>query len=82
MSNLMSEFVSQECTDSVSRMLISEIEKLSNDNEAQFREFAFNRFNVYLDFNKNEVRLEDDLDPEESGVLSLSLNSFLEAIKK
>ncbi|MCG7498845.1 hypothetical protein MHO82_18405 [Vibrio sp. Of7-15] len=82
LSNLLNEFVLEECTESISYMLVAEIEKLSNNHEAQFKEFVFNRFTVYFDFNKNEVVLEDDLDPEESGVFNLSLNSFLEAIKK
>ena len=82
MSDLLEEFIAEECTESVPAMLLSDIEEQSKNGVAQFKEYTFNRFNVYLNFIENEVRIEDDLDPEESGVLIVSLDSFVEAINK
>ena len=81
MSNLLDQFVSEECTDSLSNMLSNEIGALQN-NGPQFKEYTFNRFNLYVDLMKGEARLEDDLDPDESGVLTVPLDRLLEAIKR
>lgn len=81
-TSLLNDFMEQECDDVVRSMLISDIEKIALENVTQFKEYNFNRFNVYLNVVEKQVRIEDELDVEETGVFTIGLADFLKLLKE
>ncbi len=79
MENLLEQFIHEECTVPISNMLNEDIRCLQNS-DITFKEYTFNRFNLYLDFSNKKARIEDDLDPSESGVLEIGLEVLLKSI--
>lgn len=69
-------FLAEDCDESVRQMLLAEISTHTKANSGVVRDFAFNRFNVSLDFHCRETKIEDDLDTSEQGRISLSLAEF------
>ena len=73
---LLKEFLAEECDAAVREKLIAEITQHGAARANVVREFAFNRFNIRIDFEGEEVRIEDDLDTREQGSCSISLAEF------
>jgi hypothetical protein len=71
-TSLLEEFLAQECTPHVRRLLADAIA----DTLTSHHRFEFNRFEVTIDRNSNEVVLEDVLDTSPAGVNRLSLARF------
>lgn len=78
---LLEEFIDEECNESIYRMLISEIEQLEKENVVKLKEYTFNRFNLYLDFENGSVRIEDELNVEEAREFVLPMGKLLARLK-
>lgn len=76
MSNLLEQFITQECTAHVRRLLedaIADVATLRHHLE-------FNRFEVTIEHDANIVTLEDVIDPTEAGVARVPLAEFTSAL--
>lgn len=76
MSNLLEQFITQECTAYVRRL----IEGAITDSGTPRPHFEFNRFEVTIKREANIVVLEDVLDAAETGVQHVSLAEFTAAL--
>lgn len=79
---LLEEFLSEECTPYVQGLLEEALEEARAGRGPKRRRFEFNRFEVTLDVDGEEVVLEDVLDPGQSGEGSLPLHEFFEALNR
>jgi hypothetical protein len=70
------EFMEAECNDYVRHLLIEEIKKGLSSNEQSVSKHSFNRFNVNLDFQKNEAVIEDVI-MYDNDIFSISIDNFL-----
>jgi len=78
-SQLMREFLAQECTPAVRELLRA---ALSHPRPGKAAEsFQFNRFDVTIDFENGTVLLEDDLNASHDGSAVLPLGEFLNSIQ-
>lgn len=78
MNNLLEQFITQECTAYVRRML----ENAIADSATPRPHFAFNHFEITIDRIANIVVIEDALDATEEGVRNVPLEEFAAAIKR
>ena len=78
--HLLNEFLAQDCDAAVRQKLLAEITTHGATRVDVVREFTLNRFNVRLDFQGGEVKVEDELDTSEQGSCSLSLAEFTTAL--
>lgn len=78
MSDLLEQFISQECTAYVRRLL----EDAIADPATPCTRFEFNRFEITIDREGNIVVLEDVLDATEAGVRSVPLAEFTAALRQ
>jgi hypothetical protein len=76
--NLLEEFLAEECTAYVRRLLEDAIADLS----AHRPRFEFNRFEVTIERDTAMAVLEDVLDATEAGVQRLPLAEFREALTR
>ena len=76
MSGLLDQFLAQECTASVRRLL----EDAIADSATSRPHFEFNRFEVTIERAKNIAVLEDVLDATEAGVRLVPLAEFTAAL--
>jgi hypothetical protein len=77
---LLNEFLAQDCDAAVRQNLLAEITNYGTARVDVVRKFTLNRFNVRLDFQSGEVKVEDELDTREQGSCSLSLTDFTAAL--
>lgn len=77
-TSLLEEFLAQECTPHVRRLLVDAIA----DTLTAYHRFEFNRFEVTIDRNSNEVVIEDVLDTSPEGVNRLSIVRFTAALSQ
>lgn len=82
MHGLLKEFLEQDCDAAVHQKLIAEITRHGAVRTEVVREFTFNRFNICLDFQNGNVRVEDELDTSEAGSCSVSLADFASALNE
>jgi hypothetical protein len=68
-SNLLQEFLHEDCDSSIKAKLIAALDELSTGGDGA-RAFSFNRFNVRLDAKTREVLVEDMLNPDKAGECS------------
>lgn len=78
----MEEFLSEECTPYVRGLLEAALEAARAGRGPKRKRFEFNRFEVTLDVDGEEVVLEDVLDPAQSGESRLPLPEFCEALNR
>lgn len=76
MSDLLEEFITQECTTYVRRL----IEGAIADSGTLRPHFEFNRFEVTIEREANIIVLEDVLDAAETGVQHVPLAEFTAAL--
>jgi hypothetical protein len=76
MSNLLEQFISQECTAYVRHLL----EDAISDPATPRPHFEFNRFEITIEREANIVVLEDVLDATEEGVMHVPLAEFMVAL--
>jgi hypothetical protein len=79
---LMREFIEEECGTAIRHQLLAEIGKHGATKAEVLREFNYNRFNVYLDFERQEARIQDELDVSNEGTCSMSLAEFAAALNR
>lgn len=78
MSDLLEQFIAQECTPYVRRLL----EDAIADSRVVRPHFEFNRFEVTIEREGNIVVLEDVLDATDVGVRRVPLGEFMAALKQ
>ncbi len=78
MSDLLDQFITQECTAHVRRLLEDAIADLN----APRAQFEFNRFEITIEREKNIVVLEDALDATDAGVRHVPLAEFTAALRQ
>ena len=78
MSDLLKQFVTEECNAHVRRLLEDAIADLA----AARPHFEFNRFEITIERKRNIVVLEDVLDATEAGVRHVPLAEFTAALKQ
>lgn len=78
MNGLLEQFITQECTAYVRRLLEGAIP----DSAAPRPHFEFNRFEITIERDANIVVLEDVLDATEAGVRHVPLAEFMAALKR
>jgi hypothetical protein len=78
MSDLLEQFITQECTAYVRRLL----EDAIDDSATPRPHFEFNRFEITIDREANIVVLEDVLDATEAGVRHVPLAEFTDALRR
>lgn len=76
---LMERFVAQELNGSVCSILSDAFNEGVCSKNVLFREFEFNCFDVYLDFEKGVVTLQDVLSVGESSFLDMPIREFISA---
>ncbi|MGC7839024.1 hypothetical protein HU734_017590 [Pseudomonas wayambapalatensis] len=76
---LMERFVAQELNGSVCSILNDAFNERVCSKNVLFREFEFNCFDVYLDFEKGVVTLQDVLSVGESSFLDMPIREFISA---
>lgn len=81
-SHLLQEFLSQDCDAAIKQKLLDEIAEHGAARVDVVREYTFNRFNVHLDFQKQEAVIDDELDVSADGSCRLSLDEFAAALGK
>ena len=77
MSDLLEQFLAQECTAYVRRLL----EDAIADSATPRPHFEFNRFEITIERQANIVVLEDVLDATETGVRRVPLAEFTDALR-
>lgn len=80
MHSLLRQFLAQDCDSQVRQKLLAEINSHGAVRTDVVREFNFNRFNVYLDFQNGSVRVEDELDTTEAGSCYMPIADFARAL--
>lgn len=78
MKDLLEQFISQECTAHVCRLL----EEAIADSATQRPHFEFNRFEITIDREANAVVIEDVLDATDAGVRHVPLAEFTAALRR
>ena len=78
--NLLDMFLAEECDSYTRNKLLDTIREGKTSGIAVTREYTFNRFNVILDFEKTEVKLEDDLTVGPGGDWKLDMEEFEKAL--
>ncbi len=78
MSDLLRQFITQECTAYVRRLL----EDAIADSAAPRPHFEFNRFEITIEREGNIVVLEDVLDSTDAGVRYVPLAEFSAALRR
>lgn len=78
--NLLNQFLNEDATAYVRQQLLDAIDSGLKQN--QVKEFTFNRFNVRIDFGRQTVMLEDDLDASDEGKMEISLPVFVKALRE
>ena len=78
MSDLLEQFITQECTAYVRRIL----EDAIADSATPRPRFEFNRFEITIEREANIVVLEDVLDATEAGVRHVPLAEFTAALRR
>jgi len=78
--NLLREFIEDEYDSDVRDTLLSVIQESKSRPALMKRDFAFNRFNVILDFEFQRVIIEDDLMMEEPSECELGMEAFVQML--
>lgn len=78
MGDLLEQFITQECTAYVRRM----IEDAIADSSTPRPHFEFNRFEITIERQANIVVLEDALDATEAGVQRVPLAEFTDTLRR
>lgn len=80
MSNsLLAEFLEYEMDSTVRQRLKDAM--ADPEPRKALREFAFNRFNVTLDFERKMAVVDDELDPSPEGSVELALEQFAQLLE-
>jgi len=79
-SRLLEEFLLEECTPYVRRLLQIALEEARAGSGPLRKRFEFNRFEVMLDVAGEVIVLEDVLDPAESGEDRVPLVEFFASL--
>jgi len=82
MLSLLKQFLEEDCDAGIRQMLLTEINRHATVRTAVVREFNFNRFDVYLDFQSESVRVDDDLDTSEAGSCTIPMTDFASALNE
>ena len=80
--NLLHEFLEDEYDSDIRHLLLATIQESKSSPELLKRDFAFNRFNVVLNFEFRRVLIEDDLTVGEQGECEIEMEEFEEILKK
>lgn len=81
-TELLNIFLSEDGDAHARHKLLNAIREQKATGAPMVRKFTFNRFNVTLDFEANNVSLQDDLTVEPQGEYKLSLDEFENALQK
>lgn len=79
--DLLAEFLNEDCDATLAQEILAEIAKFAPSQADVLREYTTNRFNLSLDFRRDEVRLDDVLDVSDEGTLVVSVEAFTTALK-
>jgi hypothetical protein len=77
-SDLLDQFVSQECTGHVRHLLLIAIAEVA----MELPHFEFNRFSITIERDHANVVVRDVLDSSESGVENVALARFVAALDR
>jgi hypothetical protein len=80
-SPLLDVFLQEECDEFTRNLLLDEIEKQRQNSICEKREFEFNVFNIEIDFVKQIVKVEDDLDASDESTVAITLDKFCDLLK-
>ena len=80
MNNLLKEFIDSELNERQIGRIEATVEEAFYNRSIAYREFDGNRYCATIDFQSKIVIINDDLDLDESGEHSISLDEFLVAI--
>lgn len=79
-SHLLGQFLSEECTPHVRKLLSDALAERSSGRAT--RELELNRFNVILDFERGLVVIEDELDVTPAGTVQVTIGEFVAALAR
>lgn len=78
MDDLLEQFIREECSADVRRMLHDALA----DRAATYAHFDFNRFEITIDRAQDVVVLADVLDATPAGVQRVPIDAFVEALRR
>lgn len=81
MCDLLKQFLAQDCDAYVRLTLLNEITRQMAANSVVVREFTFNRFNIVLNFGRQDVEIDDELDTGPGGSCSVTISEFSAALR-
>lgn len=82
MNQVLKDFINLELDDYARRLILSAVKKHGNNPGLCREGFEFNVFDVTLDFEKEQVLLENVLEPPGSGFVELELSRFIAIISE
>lgn len=77
MNSVLKQFLAEEAVPYVENLIFAAVDEHEKNPSEFQRRFEFNRFDVTLDYSKSTVSIEDVLDSEASGEVTLPLKDFL-----
>ncbi len=80
--SLLDEFLKEECDEFTRKLLLDEIDKQRQSLLREKQAFEFNVFNIEIDFVKQIVKVEDDLDASDESTVEITLNEFCNLLNK
>ena len=81
-AELLNTFFSEDGDAHARQKLLDAIRTQRANGTPMMRDFTFNRFNVTLDFEANQVYLQDDLTTGPEGEHTLTLDEFEKALQE
>jgi hypothetical protein len=76
-NSVLKQFLAEEAVTYVRNLIFDAVDKHENNPDEFHKLFELNRFDVTLNYAKSTVSIEDVLDSEASGEVTLSLKEFL-----
>lgn len=80
MNDLLRQFVDQEATAYVKKLIDDAVSQHDEQPCLEKKIFEFNRFEITLDFSNNLVRIEDVLEVGVEGEVSIGLDDFVKLL--
>lgn len=79
-ATLLEQFLAEECTSYVRDLVRTGVEEARSSAGPRRKRFEFNRFEITLDIDKDEVLIEDVLDATTAGAQRIPLVEFSSAL--
>jgi hypothetical protein len=80
--SLLDQFLAEECIPYAQGLLNSALEAVETGTAPAKNRFEFNRFEVTIDAEKNEVVLEDVLDATDAGTQTVALQELEKGLRR